>query len=47
VEIDETANAKHGPRISAERSRVACYVVPTNEELMIARHSLALIRPHA
>jgi len=33
------ANAKGGPRISAARSRVAAWAIPTNEELMIARHA--------
>lgn len=46
LEIDESANDQHGPRISTEQSRIACYVVPTDEELMIARHSLALVRSH-
>jgi acetate kinase len=39
VELDTQANAKHGPRISSASSRVAAWVVPTNEELMIARHT--------
>jgi acetate kinase len=43
IEIDEAANAAHGPRISTEGSKIACYVVPTNEELMIARHSLSFV----
>jgi acetate kinase len=47
LEIDERANAGHGRCISTGQSRVACYVVPTNEELMIARHSLATVRAHA
>ena len=42
--IDAAANARHGPRISSKDSAVACYVIPTNEELMIARHALALVR---
>jgi len=46
LEIDESANDQHGPRISTEQSRIACYVMPTDEELMIARHSLALVRSH-
>jgi len=37
------ANEKHGPRISAAGSRVAAWVIPTNEELMIARHAGALL----
>jgi acetate kinase len=39
VELDATANAKDGPRLSSDRSRVSVWVIPTNEELMIARHT--------
>jgi acetate kinase len=39
VEIDATANASGGPRISAEDSRVSVWVIPTDEERMIARHT--------
>ena len=39
VELDAGANARGGPRISVGRSRVSAWVVPTNEELMIARHT--------
>jgi len=39
VELDADANATGGPRISAPGSRVSAWVVPTNEELMIARHT--------
>jgi acetate kinase len=42
VELSDSANAAHGPRISVARSRVAAYVVPTNENLMIARHARAV-----
>ena len=42
--LDPVANEKHGPRISAAGSRVAAWVIPTNEELMIARHAGALLR---
>jgi acetate kinase len=42
--IDKDANARHGPLISTAQSAITCYVVPTNEELMIARHALACIR---
>jgi acetate kinase len=42
VEVSEHANAAHGPRISTPGSRVAAYVVPTNENLMIARHARAV-----
>ncbi len=44
VEIDAIANSTDGPRISAGTSRVAVWVIPTNEELIIARHTLALLR---
>jgi len=39
VQLDEGANAKGGPRISTAASRVSAWVVRTNEELMIARHT--------
>jgi acetate kinase len=41
--LDQDANAKHAPLISRRESRVAVYVMPTDEELMIARHTLALL----
>lgn len=46
VEIDEAANAVRSGeprRISLADSKVAVYVIPTNEELMIARQALATI----
>lgn len=43
VELDEVANAKKGPRISTPRSKVSSWVIPTNEELMIARHTGSLL----
>jgi acetate kinase len=43
VELDEAANTAHGPRISAASSRVAAWVIATNEELMIARHCRTLV----
>jgi acetate kinase len=43
LEIDEAANATHGPRISQRESRVTAWVIPTNEELMIAQHSRRLL----
>jgi acetate kinase len=39
VELDAAANAAGGPSISTAASRVAAWVIPTNEELMIARHT--------
>ena len=39
VELDEAANSSHGPRISSAASPTRAWVLPTNEELMIARHT--------
>jgi acetate kinase len=39
IELDAAANEKGGPRISTAKSAVSAWVVPTNEELMIARHT--------
>jgi acetate kinase len=47
IELSEKANEKNELRISRKRSRVACYVVPTDEELMIAKHTLRKLREHA
>ena len=47
IELDEGANqapALGARRISRFSSRVAAWVVPTNEELMIARHTLAVLQ---
>jgi acetate kinase len=44
VEFDSAANASGSPRISAPASRVSAWVIPTNEELMIARHTQELLR---
>lgn len=43
VTLDREANASGGPLISRPRSRVHAYVIPTDEELMIARHTLACL----
>ncbi len=43
VELDSAANARGGPRISAAASRVSAWAIPTNEELMIARHTRNLL----
>jgi acetate kinase len=44
VTLDAEANRKGTTRISTAGSRTAAYVVPTNEELMIARHTAHLLR---
>jgi acetate kinase len=41
--LDEKANAAGEPLISRPESRIALHVIPTNEELMIARHTQALL----
>jgi acetate kinase len=43
LELDAAANEGGGPRISRAGSRVAAWVIPTNEELMIARHTRSLL----
>jgi acetate kinase len=43
IELDDDANAAHEPRISTARSRVSAWVIPTNEELVIARHTGTLL----
>ena len=50
VELDATANSRNGPRISSPSSKVSAWVIPTNEELMIARHTgmlLGLVAGHS
>lgn len=42
ITLDAAANDRHGPRISTADSRVAVFVIPTDEERMIAGHTLAL-----
>jgi acetate kinase len=43
VDLDAAANAAGGPKISTATSAVAAWVLPTNEELMIARHARRLV----
>ena len=51
IELDAEANQARGARISRTGSRVSAWVIPTNEELIIARHTAALLglveSPHA
>ena len=49
IKLDAEANARNALRISVAESRVSVWVIPTNEELMIARHSgllLGLVAAH-
>jgi acetate kinase len=43
IEIDTTANSNNAPLITRQGSRVSAWVIPTNEELMIARHTSSLL----
>jgi acetate kinase len=43
LELDAAANDAGRPRISRGGSRVTAWVIPTNEELMIARHTRRLL----
>lgn len=47
VEIDPSANASGKMLVSGQSSRLPVYVLPTNEELVIARHTRALISQRA
>ena len=50
VDFDRDANDHAGPRISTATSKVSAWVIPTNEELMIARQTgllLGLVAAHA
>jgi acetate kinase len=41
--LDPAANATGAPLISKREGRLAIYIVPTDEELMMARHTVALL----
>jgi acetate kinase len=43
VEFDNSANRTGGPLISKPHSKVAVYMIGTDEELMIARHTVAFL----
>jgi len=43
VQFDATANRSGGPKISSDNSAVSVWVIPTDEDLMIARHTNNLI----
>jgi acetate kinase len=44
VELDQAANATNGPRISTADSKISVWVIPTDEERMIAEHTRALVQ---
>ena len=43
IDLDADANARHSAVITRSQSRCVVAVVPTNEDLMIARHTLSLL----
>jgi len=43
IRLDEEANRAGGPRISTDDSAVSIWVIPTDEELMIAMHTKNLL----
>ena len=44
IRLDPAANQQGGPRISTADSRIPAWVIPTNEESMIARHTRHVLR---
>jgi len=44
VHFDKAANAAGGPRITTTGSRASAWVIPTDEDLMIARHTWGLTK---
>jgi len=46
IEIEPAANAAGELTVSSHQSRVACYVIPTDEEWMIASHTLRVLQQH-
>ncbi len=47
LRIDTAANAANATRISTDDSAISAWVVPTNEELMIARHTQQVVGAQA
>ena len=44
IAIDEAANNSNEMRVSASHSRIPCFVIATDEELMIATHTWSVLR---
>jgi acetate kinase len=44
IELDETANAVNATVVSRPGSRVPVFVIPTDEEMMIAKHTRAVLK---
>jgi acetate kinase len=43
-DLDPEANSRNGPRITSAQSAVSAWVIPTDEEQVIARHAWRLSR---
>ena len=43
AELDPRANQRHGPLVSTSASHIPVLVIPTDEEVMIARHTIAVL----
>ncbi|HDO52705.1 MAG TPA: acetate kinase, partial [Rhizobiales bacterium] len=46
IRLDSAANEQGRERISTSESRVSVLVIPTDEDLMIARHTTAVLKDH-
>ncbi|WP_332877434.1 acetate/propionate family kinase [Massilia sp. S19_KUP03_FR1] len=46
IEVDTVANAAHGPRVTRPDSRVSAWVIPTDEDDIIMRHTHTLLQLH-
>jgi acetate kinase len=44
LELDEAANERHGPCLSKPGSKVSAWMLPTNEDLVIARHTIKRVQ---
>jgi acetate kinase len=44
ITLDDNANEHHGPKISHADSAVSVWVIPTDEEKMIAQHTLSIVK---
>jgi acetate kinase len=40
LELDAAANERHGPCLTTPASKIAAWMLPTDEDLVIARHTL-------
>ena len=47
IDFDAAANKAGGPLISTPQSKIAAYVIGTDEELMIARHTISFLSQRA